>query len=214
MIKGVIFDMDGVLVDSEAFINKAAVLMFREKQIVVEPEDFMPFVGAGENRYIGGVAEKYGIDIDIISAKARTYEIYREIVPGKLQPLPGALELVARCRDAGLKTAIATSADRIKMETNLSAIGLPAERFDALVNGLDVDKRKPYPDIFLHAAKLLALAPGWCLVVEDAPNGVEAARAAGSRCLAVTSTFGADKLKAADWVVDTLLHLPQEIISW
>ena len=70
--QAVIFDMDGVLTDSEPLINAAAVAMFKEKGLAVRPEDFVPFVGAGENRYIGGVAEKYGFIIDILDAKQRT----------------------------------------------------------------------------------------------------------------------------------------------
>jgi beta-phosphoglucomutase len=76
MIKGVLFDMDGVLADSEQFISDAAIMMFRELGVSVSPEDFIPFVGTGENSYIGGVAELYGIKIDIEQAKKRTYQIY------------------------------------------------------------------------------------------------------------------------------------------
>src|ERR1051326_9136136 len=96
-IRAVIFDMDGVLTDSEPLINAAAIAMFEEKGIVVQPEDFLPFVGTGEDRYIGGVAEKYRFPLDLGSAKARTYEIYLELVPNKLRAFPGALELVQAC---------------------------------------------------------------------------------------------------------------------
>ena len=74
-IRGVIFDMDGVLTDSEPLINAAAIAMFKEKGLVVQPRDFLPFVGAGENRYIGGVAEQYRFPLDLPAAKRRTYEI-------------------------------------------------------------------------------------------------------------------------------------------
>ena len=84
--KGVIFDMDGVLVDSESFICKAACMMFAEHGVTVKPEDFLPFVGMGENRYLGGVAAKYNFPIDIERDKKRTYDIYLEIIKGKLAP--------------------------------------------------------------------------------------------------------------------------------
>jgi len=71
-IRAVIFDMDGVLVDSEPLINAAAISMFKEKGLVVQPEDFLPFVGAGEDRYIGGVAEHYGFPLDV---PARSVEL-------------------------------------------------------------------------------------------------------------------------------------------
>src|SRR5262249_37597212 len=109
-IRAVIFDMDGVLTDSEPLINAAAIAMFKEKGLTVQPQDFLPFVGTGEDRYIGGVAEKYHFPIDLPAAKARTYEIYLELVPKQLGAFPGAVELVRNCREAGLHVAVASSA--------------------------------------------------------------------------------------------------------
>src|SRR2546422_504019 len=93
-IVAVIFDMDGVLTDSEPLINEAAIAMFKENGLPVQSEDFRPFLGTGEDRYLGGVAEKYGSQIDLAAAKRRTYEIYLELVPRKLHAFPGAVELV------------------------------------------------------------------------------------------------------------------------
>ena len=200
MIQAVLFDMDGVLVDSERQICLAAIQMFKELGVEVQPDDFLPFVGAGENRYIGGVAEKYGVQLDIDTAKFRTYTIYGEIVRGKLNPLAGVREFIAQCRAASIKTAIATSADLMKMEINLNEIGLPAASFDATVNGLEVVHKKPSPDIYLLAAKKVGVEPSDCLVVEDAVNGVQAAKAAGMYCLALTTSFDAGQLEQADWI--------------
>ena len=109
--RGVIFDMDGVLVDSEEHICKAACLMFEELGLMVHPEDFIPFVGMGENRYIGGVAEKYNLAVDIETVKERTYDIYLEIIQDVLRPLPGVHEFIEKCKDTGKKVAVASSAD-------------------------------------------------------------------------------------------------------
>jgi HAD superfamily hydrolase (TIGR01509 family) len=204
-IRAVIFDMDGVLTDSEPLINAAAIAMFKEKGLTVQPEDFLPFVGTGENRYIGGVAEKYHFPIDLPAAKARTYEIYLELVPKQLRAFPGATELVRNCREAGLHVAVASSADRVKIEANLRQIGLPPESWDAIVTGEEVTNKKPAPDIFLTTAVKLGLAPAQCVVVEDAVNGVEAAKAAGMRCVAVAQTFPAERLQKADLVRRDLL---------
>lgn len=214
MIKGVLFDMDGVLVDSESYISLAAILMFKELGINAKPEDFKPFTGMGENRYIGGVAEKYGISIDIDKVKARTYEIYEELVKGKLNPLPGSHEFIAKCENKGFKLALATSADRIKMEVNLMEIGLPAGKFNAIITGLDVENKKPAPDIYLKAAKSIGLEPNECLVVEDAVSGVRAGKAAGCKCLAVTTSFEASALSEADWICGSLLEVPDEVLNW
>jgi beta-phosphoglucomutase len=204
MLKAVLFDMDGVLVDSEEFICLAAIEMFREKGLTVDPTDFLPFVGAGENRYLGGVAEQYDFPLDLEEDKARTYEIYTEIVADQLKPLKGVLDFIDLCKESGLKIAVATSADKIKMEVNLREIGIPEASFDATVNGLEIERKKPFPDIYLKTAKLLNVDPDECLVVEDAPNGIKAAKSAGMKCLAVATSFPAEELQEADWVASDL----------
>ena len=217
--KAIIFDMDGVLCDSEWFIAEAGRLMFKETyDIDVTHEDFHPFAGLGEYSFLGGVAEKYQItNFDKERDKNRTYEIYIELVkkPGALKLLPGAKEFLHHSRELGIKTALATSADQIKMMTNLEAVGLvnnemwsdniglaaaieAAARnkvFDAMVNGLDVERKKPYPDLFLEAASRLDEEPSACWVIEDTPGGIKAAKAAGMRCLALLTSFPEEKIK-------------------
>ncbi|MDR2185992.1 MAG: HAD-IA family hydrolase [Treponema sp.] len=217
--EAVIFDMDGVLTNSEWFIAEAGRLMFEEThKTTVTHEDFLPFTGLGENRFLGGVAEKYGIAaFDIERDKARTYEIYGDLIKGKLKALPGAVKFVRGCRALRLKTALATSTDYVKMMASLTEIGLvkpqvsaaevglataiaiAAENtvFDAMVNGLDVERRKPFPDIFLEAARRIETAPECCWVVEDSVGGVSAAKTAGMRCLALLTTFPEEEIKAA-----------------
>jgi beta-phosphoglucomutase len=214
MIGAVLFDMDGVLVDSEPFICKAAIMMFSELGAKVREKDFQPFIGMGENRYLGGVAELHGISINIEEAKARTYKIYSEITRGVIAPLPGALSFVAKCRNKGLKLSLATSADRVKVEVNLREIGLPASSFDSIITGLDVRNKKPFPDIYLKAAESLDISPGDCLVVEDAVSGIEAGKNAGCKCLGVTTSFDASALKDADWICDSLLNVPEDVLNW
>lgn len=214
MIKGVLFDMDGVLADSEAFICKAGMMMFREHGLKVSPEDFKPFIGMGENRYLGGVAEKYNLESDIEEIKARTYEIYDDIVKGKLEPLLGVVGFIDKCRSNGLKLAVATSADETKMLINLREIGFSESDFDALINGLMVENKKPHPEIYIKAARAIGLQPEECLVVEDAISGVKSAKDAGAKCLAVMSSFNENDLKGADWIVPDLQSVPEEALKW
>lgn len=214
MIKGVLFDMDGVLVDSEAFMCKAAIKMFGELGLKVVPADFQPFVGMGENKYLGGVAEHYGVKIDIAKAKSRAYEIFEIIVKGNLAPLPGAHEFISECRKKGLKLALATSADPVKMNVNLKEIGLSAKVFDSIITGQDVVNKKPFPDIYIKAAKSIGLEPQECLVVEDAVSGIKAGKSAGCRCLAVTNSFEASELHEADWVCESLVKVPKNVLNW
>lgn len=206
-IRTVIFDMDGVLVDSEPLINAAAIAMFKEKGLEVQPDDFLPFVGAGEDRYIGGVAEHYNFPLDVGAAKQRTYEIYLDMVPSRLEAFPGAVEFVNQCRDAGLRVAVASSADAIKVRANLEKIHLPVDVWDAVITGENVINKKPAPDIFATAAEILDVPAQECVVVEDAVNGIQAAHAAGMRCIAVATTFPPDRLKAADVIRDSIADI-------
>lgn len=196
--KGLLFDVDGVLVDSEVFIAQAAAAMFAELYgAKVDVAEFSPFVGTGEDQYLGGVARKRDIPIDISVAKDHTYELYFKVIRGKMSEVPGALALVKACRAAGLKTAIATSADKKKLDANLAEIGLQEADFDAVVTGLDVERKKPWPDIYLEAARRIGLDPADCLVVEDAVTGIQAGRAAGATCAGITTTFAAPLLVEA-----------------
>jgi HAD superfamily hydrolase (TIGR01509 family) len=214
LLKGILFDMDGVLVDSEEYICRAAIMMFKEHGINVKPEDFLPFVGTGENIYIGGVAKKYNVPIDIDKEKARTYAIYEKISKDNLKSLPGVHDFIKKCRNLKLKLAVATSADKIKMMINLKAIGLGTDTFDALINGQDVYHKKPHPEIYLKASKKLGLKPSECLVIEDAITGIAAGKAAGSKCLALTTTFKKEKFGNADWICSTLENVPEEALMW
>lgn len=212
-LRGVILDMDGVIVDSEPITKEACVRLFAEKGYTVHATDFDPFVGTGENHLLSGVAEQYGVTLDPDRDKARLYAIYLDLIPGRLKALPGVFTFIEECRRRQLKLALASSADSVKVEGNLHAIGLPMRAFDKVVNGSEVARKKPFPDIFLAAAAGLDLPSGDCLVVEDAVAGVQAAKSAGSRCLALTTSFPADRLTAADWIVPDLSQVPAEVLA-
>ena len=193
----VIFDMDGVLCDSEPFIAAAAAEMLRRRYgVVATREDFLPFVGAGEDRFISGVAEHHGVTVDLAIDKPLTYEIYLELIPGSLQPIRGVRQFIAEARSAGLRLALATSSDRPKLDGNLAAVGIPESTFDVLISAEHVIHKKPDPEIFLRATERLGLPASRCLVVEDAPNGVRAARAGGCAVLGITSSQPAAVLVA------------------
>jgi len=115
-----------------------------------------------------------------------------------------------------LRLAVASSADRMKVEGNLRQLGLPSGTFDAVVVGEDIILKKPAPDIFLEASRRLGLEPGACLVIEDAVSGVKAAKTAGSRCLGLTTSFSAEQLlgAGADWTAANLVAAPETVLDW
>ncbi len=206
--------MDGVLVDSEPVILAAAIHGLAHFGVIAQPEDFIPFIGAGEIKFIGGVAEKYGVAYQP-AMKDRVYEIYLQIVEQKLGLYPGTPEHLRQLTGAGLQLALASSADRIKVDANLRVAGIPAHWFAVLLSAENVQQKKPHPEIYLAAAAGLSLPPEQCVVVEDAVNGIRAAKAAGMRCFAMTTTFAAAELKkaGADFIATDLGGVCREILK-
>jgi HAD superfamily hydrolase (TIGR01509 family) len=185
----VVFDLDGTLCDSEPFIAAAAAEALRRRYgIAVTSEDFAPFVGAGDDRFISGAAARHGVTTDLAIDKALTYEVYLELVPGSLRPIAGAHAFLDELRAGGLAIALATGSDRPKLEANLAAIALPEAAFDVVVSAEAITRKKPDPETFLRAIDGLGLPADRCLVVEDARNGVLAGRAAGCEVLGITSS--------------------------
>ncbi|XP_078159689.1 haloacid dehalogenase-like hydrolase family protein isoform X1 [Carex rostrata] len=199
-VSAVLFDMDGVLCDSEELSRLAAVDVFADLGVAVTTEDFVPFMGTGEAKFLGGVAKVKGLnDLTPEDLKKRFFEIYlnKYAKPDSGIGFPGALELIKECKQKGLKVAVASSADRIKVDANLSAAGLPLSLFDAIVSADAFENLKPAPDIFLAASKILGVDPSECLVIEDALAGVQAANAAKMRCIAVMTTLTEEALGQA-----------------
>lgn len=210
-LAGVIFDMDGVLCDSEPFILAAAQTHLRRRYgIEVPAEDFTAWIGAGDDAFVGEPARQHGVEPELPADKEATYDCYDELISGQLQALPGAIDFVTALQRQGVPTAIASSADRRKVRANLQAIGLPEAGFRAVVTGDDVQAKKPDPAAFRLAAAGMGCELAACLVVEDAVNGVLAARAGGARCLAIRGSFSAQELTqaGAEAVIADLRDVP------
>lgn len=193
MERAILFDMDGVLVDSEPVILKSAIQGLSEYGVQAVKSDFTEFVGAGEDRFVGGVAEKHGVKY-VPEMKKRVYEIYCSLVDEELILFDAVPETMTRLHREGYRIAIASSADRIKVEANIRAAGIPRDAVDTILSGEDIERKKPFPDIFLLAAQRLGIPPESCLVVEDALNGIQAATAAGMKSVGVTSFFTKERL--------------------
>ncbi|PIA44031.1 hypothetical protein AQUCO_01800233v1 [Aquilegia coerulea] len=199
-VSAVLFDMDGVLCNSEQLSRLAAVDVFAEMGVQVTTQDFVPFMGTGEAKFLGGVASIKGVEgFNPEAAKKRFFEIYLDKYAKKDSGIgfPGALELITECKKRGLKVAVASSADRIKVDANLAAAGLPLSMFDAIVSADAFKNLKPAPDIFIAASKSLDVPSRECIVIEDALAGVQAAKAAHMRCIAIMTTLSEETLKEA-----------------
>ena len=135
--KAVLFDMDGVLIDSEEYMAKTGVRALKKYGIDAKESDFAEFVGCGENRYVGGVAEKYGVPYRT-EMKDYLYACYGEHVKEEANIPDGVLDVLHTLRARGYRLAVCSSADRIKVLMNLSAIGAEESLFDQLVTGTDI----------------------------------------------------------------------------
>ena len=216
-LRGVIFDLDGVLCDSEPLLAEAAQRMFHEHYgIEIEAGAFRDYVGTGEDNYLKAVGDAHGIAVELPADKQLTYDYYLDAIPGRLEALPGVIDMIQGCLARGFRIAVATNAEYRKVEGNLREIGLPPDKFHAVVTAEDITHKKPDPEVFTRAASELGLSPEECLVIEDSLAGVQAAKAAGAACLAVTTTFDEHTLReaGADWTAANPAGVPMAAVCW
>lgn len=203
-MKGVIFDWDGVVIDSSAEHERSWEILSDEILRPLFPGHFKRGFGK-KNELIISEILGWSEDSELIQKLAyRKETIYRTLVRQRgAQILPGARELLAALQAESVPRAIGSSTPRENLEAIFSATGL-GEFFDAVACGDDVVNGKPAPDVFLLAAQKLSLAPADCLVIEDAHAGIEAARRAGMPVLAVATTNPLGELGAATGALESL----------
>jgi beta-phosphoglucomutase len=202
----VIFDVDGVLVDSYVAHYQSWQRMFGEIGVEFTDEQFRSTFGR-TNRDI--FAELYRGQMTESRSRElgdRKESLYREIISRNFTPLPGAVELIDSLSAAGFKLAVGSSGPPENIALTLEKLGR-ASRFSAAVTGADVTRGKPNPQVFLLAAERLGVPPERCAVIEDAPQGIEAANRAGMASIAVLGTTTREKLAHAKLVVDSLSEL-------
>jgi beta-phosphoglucomutase len=203
---GVVFDLDGTLTDNMACHAEAFGLFLKHHGL---PEMTMAMrhrIDGKRNSEIFPILFDRELTLDEIRTFSEEKEsAYRELSRERLQPLAGSITLLERLAERGISVAVATSAPERNVAHTLSAIGL-ADRISVIARSDSVPRGKPFPDVFLQAAHELGVAPEACLAFEDAPVGVAAARSAGMRCVAITSTFSAEALAASDPPPDAAYH--------
>ncbi|MGH2531227.1 MAG: HAD family hydrolase [Thermomicrobiales bacterium] len=184
LIEALIFDMDGLLVDSESLAETAMHRFLSVHGVAMRPDVQAQLLGRRLPEAIALVADAYALAAPREELIRSYDELRLSALRGHVKPMPGAAEIVAFGRDAGLRLALATSGMRHHADLSLTETGL-AGNFEVEVTGDDVERGKPAPDLFLLAAARLEVEPASCVVFEDAPPGVVAAVAAGMRVVAV-----------------------------
>lgn len=216
---GLIFDVDGVIADTEAVNARVSIKVFADLFGVegVVREDFEAGLGRGAEEYVKAAARIHGLELtdeQVEKATQLRQEYFLKILTEKpLPPFPGVLELMDEAMQReDFRVAIATSGTLEKSRAVLTAVGVPYRKM-VYINGNDVKNKKPDPELFLIAAERMGIEPAHCVVIEDAPNGVQAAKAAGAKCIAVTNSTSAAKLREADLVCDSLEKNDLEMIQ-
>lgn len=189
-VEGLIFDLDGLLVDTEPLTDIAlvAVLADHECQVTWTPELAERLMGRRMSEILDVLRDLCGITTPLADLHASFEQARLDVIRGRLALLPGAADLLAFARGHCLPVALGTSGFRTYVNAILTELAL-ADTFDVIITGDDVTRGKPAPDVYLRAAQGLGVPAAHCIVFDDAPAGIAAAVAAGIRAVAVPSQF-------------------------
>jgi beta-phosphoglucomutase len=214
MIDTIIFDAEGVVIDTETIWDKGQEEFLRRRGFVYDRERIKPLLtGRTLAEGVRVMQEAYGFGGDPDELARERADIVRELFATEVDFVEGFGDFFNKVRDR-YKTCIATAMDQellVLVDRNLGLSELFAGHIYTLA---DVGFRsKPNPDVFLYAARQLGSEPGNCVVIEDAPHGIEAARRAGMRSIGISTTYEHDKLLAADLVVDEFDQIDPKVLT-
>jgi HAD superfamily hydrolase (TIGR01509 family) len=215
MIQAVIFDMDGVIIDSEPVYFNIDKQMFEELNIAVSFEEHCSYVGTSSQNMWSAIIKKHGIPDQPEELMRKEYSLYKEhlVNANDLQPIDGVVELINELHKNNFKLVLASSSRMETIDIVLNKFKL-VEFFMAKVSGSELAHSKPHPEIFLRSAQLIKSEPGECIVIEDSKNGVTAAKAAGMKCIGFLNPSSGDQdLKNADMVVRSLKGLNADTVK-
>jgi len=183
-VGAVIFDMDGVLVDSEPLGYESMRRVMARHGVVYTESENEQFLGVTTAESCRVLRARHGLAAGARDLARQYLDSLLTLIREGSRPMPGVPEVLAALRDAGYRLALASSAEPEVIAANVAGLDL-APFFAAIVSGAEVARGKPAPDVFVEAARRLGLPPAACLVVEDSRNGLLAAKAAGMRCAVV-----------------------------
>jgi HAD superfamily hydrolase (TIGR01509 family) len=194
--------MDGVLVDTGDFHFTAWKQTFEELGIAYSKEDFRKTFGMNNVGILEWVYRRRPGPEEVSQISDKKEALFRELIKGNAEPLPGVLEWLRQFQAWDIRQAITSSAPPENIEVLVAELKI-REYYDAIVSGFDLPG-KPNPDVFLKAARIIQVRPENCIVIEDSIAGVDGAKRAGMRCIAVTTTNPASALEKADYIVGDL----------
>lgn len=204
-IKAVLFDMDGLMVDSEPLHLLAFNEVFKRYGKHLSEEDNKRFyLGRTDEESVGNMVERFGLPISPNELSLKKFEAYQQIIETHIVPQPGLLKLLDNLHQSGYKIAVVSNSvlESIKKVIEIFKIG---SLINIYASGEEVEHGKPAPDVYLLAAKKLMIGPSECLVLEDSPLGVQAGKNAGMKVFAIPSQYTKDEdFSLADQVLNSL----------
>ncbi len=205
-LEAALWDMDGVIADTAEYHYLAWRDVFAKKGVDFTMEEFMSYFGQRHDTIIIDTLGSTVPPAELIAINTEKQANYRHRVAGHIQPLPGAITLIRSLQEHGIKQAIASSAPQENILIIIQGLCIE-DCFQAIVQGTEVPEGKPSPQIYLLAADKLEVRPANCVVFEDAMAGVDGAKRAGMKCVAVTNSHPEIRLQKADLVVSTLENI-------
>ena len=215
MIQTVIFDMDGVIIDSEPVYFKIDKQMFEELNIDVSFEEHCSYVGTSSQNMWDTIIKKHGIANQPRELMRKEYNLYMDYLvnASDLQPIDGVLELINDLHKNNFRLILASSSRMETINIILKKFKL-SDLFMAKISGSDLVHSKPHPEIFLSAARLMRSEAKDCVVIEDSKNGVAAAKAAGMKCIGFLNPSSGDQnLKSADLIIRSFDEVNADLIK-
>jgi len=196
-----IFDMDGTIVDNMAFHTQSWVTFFERRGRAIDADEFFRTTAGRQGKEI--IRSHMGEDLGDEEVAVLNHEkeaVYRELYAPHLKSVAGFDDLIAQAREQGIALAVGTAAPPANVAFTLDGLDL-RRHFETVVGATDVPRGKPHPDVFLEAARRCGADPAHCIVFEDAPLGVEAARRAGMRVVVITTTLPREAFAEFDNVI-------------
>jgi HAD superfamily hydrolase (TIGR01509 family) len=215
MAEAVIFDMDGVLVDSEPYHFKVEKLLLKEFGILISDREIESFVGLAMDKMWHRIKTKYSLKEEVkeLVEKDTEFRVNYFSSLESLESIKGVNTLIKTIKGEGLKTAVASSSHSLLISAVLEKIGL-SYCFPERISGFDVEHGKPHPDIFIKTADILKVRPENCVVIEDSYNGVKGAKDAGMKCIAFRNpASGNQDLSDADLVIDSFDEINGSVLK-
>ncbi|NLY61180.1 MAG: HAD family hydrolase [Clostridiales bacterium] len=212
-MRAFIFDMDGVIIDSEPLHFESDKMVMREFGVELTDEELNRYVGVANPQMWIELKDKYSIDLSVDELiEMQHMNKLKLLEDNQLETIRGIDELITDLQRKGIAVALASSSNMEFIQLVLKKLGI-TECFQVIVSGDDVEKGKPEPDIFLKAAELLKVRPQDCIVLEDSAHGVNAAKRAGMKCIGfINPNSGNQDLSKADKIVSTLEGLEYDCL--